>query len=251
MYDTSAVRRMLDTFTKNLTPKQRGILSLQPPADGNWSALEIGSADYITTPIITGLRKLVNPAIQLKNSDFPGQDWGASAAFTPFSSWNGVHKTHVALFQDVMKSTRNPALAFQAFFTVVMQMTYYDLLPQFDIAGTANVSASERVDVPAQWTGFGVVVGLLLLHAVLIVATVTLFLANTEHSLLGNAWQAVAQVSSSDTHETVLCASNMTDREVRRLLSMSSFEDNDVVLRMGADGARSQAVYRRGTGEGE
>ncbi|KAH6620131.1 hypothetical protein C7974DRAFT_226782 [Boeremia exigua] len=249
-YDTSAVRRMLDTSTKDLTPKQRGILTLHAPADGNWTTQKLDDdSDYITTPIVTGLRKLNNPASYSPDSAYLGPNWGASAAFTPFSTYNGVHKTHAALFQDVMKTTRNPALAFQAFFTIVMQMTYYDLLPQFDIASNATYAKSERVEVPAQWIGFGVVMGLLVLHAVLICTAVALFLAKTDHSLLGNAWQAVAQVSSSDTLETMHCASNMTDLEVKRLLRMGSFEENDVVLRTGAEGGRSQAVYRRGTGE--
>lgn len=252
MYDTSSVRRMLDTSSKDLSPKQRGILSLHPPADGNWSAIKtVGDSDFITTPIITGLRKLVHPYMRFEGSQNIDPNWGASAAFTPFSTFNSVHKTHAAIFQDVIQSTRNPALAFQAFFAVLMQMTYYDLLPQFDITGNANFSTSERVDVPAQWIGFSVVMGLLVLHAVLIVMGVALFLDKTDHSLLGNAWQAVAQVSSSDTLETVHWASNMTDLEVKRFLRMNSYEENEVVLRTGADGARSQAVYRRGTGEGE
>lgn len=250
-YSTSTVRQMLDTWSKDLTPRQRGILRLHAPPNGNWSTLKIPNtdSDYITTPVTTGLRKLINPDAYTGYSAHLGTGWGASAAFTPFSSYNGVHKTHAALFQDIIQRTGNPALAFQAFFTIIEQMTYYDLLPQFDIAGNASYSLSQRVEVPAQWVGFGVVMGLLLLHAVLLVTAVVLFLVNSEHSLLGNAWQAVAQVSSSDMLETVHWASNMTDLEVKQLLRMSSSEENEVVLKTGADGGRSQAVYRRGTGD--
>ena len=249
-YNTSTVRRMLDTSSQDLTPRQRGILSLHPPADGNWTTRKItdSGSDYVTDPVIKGLRKLINP---MMNTGYGGQldrGWGATAAFTPFSTNNGVHKTHAALFQDVIKSTGSPALAFQAFFTIIMQMTYYDLLPQFDIASNATYSASQRVEVPNQWVGFGAVMGLLVLHAVLIVTAVILFLSKTDHSLLGNAWQAVAQVSSSDTVDTMHHASNMTDLEVKRLLRMNSCEDIEVVLKTGVDSGRSQAVYRRGTG---
>ena len=249
-YDTSMVRRMLDTSNKELTPRQRGILSLHPPANGNWTTQKLNDSgsDYVTTPVITGLRKLINPLANRASASIDSS-WGASAAFTPFSTYNGVHKTHAAIFQDVIKSTGNPALAFQAFFTILTQMTYYDLLPQFDIASNATYSTSERVEVPNQWVGFGVVMVLLVVHAILIITAVVLFLSKTDHSLLGNAWQAVAQVSSSDTMDTVHQASNMTDLEVKRLLRMNSYEDNEVVLKTGADTGRSQAVYRRGTDE--
>lgn len=251
-YATSTVKQMVNKWDMNLTTKERGILKLHPPA--NWSTTVItghGStgADWLTNPIYNGLMKLINPQVNIGGNPEKGIQWGCTATFTPFSTWNAVHRMHAALFQDIIQSTGNPALAFQAFFTIISQMNYYDLLPQFSIGSNATYSASQQVEVPAQWVGFGVLVGLLVLHAILITTAVCLFLSRTDHSLLGNAWQAVAQVSSSDTMDTMHYASNMTDLEVKRLLRTNSCEDNDVVLRSGADGGRSQAVYRRGTGD--
>ena len=90
---------------------------------------------------------------------------------------------------------------------------------------------------------------LLVVHAVLVITTMVLVLSKTDYSLLGNVWQAVAQASSSDTMETVYHASNMTDLEVKRLLRMNCFKDNEVGLKTSPDGGRNQAVYRRATGE--
>ena len=90
---------------------------------------------------------------------------------------------------------------------------------------------------------------LLVVHAVLVITAMVLFLSETDHSLLGNAWQAVAQVSSSDTMDTMRHASNMTDPEVRRLLRVNGLKDSEVVLKTNSDDGRSQAVYRRATGE--
>jgi soluble P-type ATPase len=59
------------------------------------------------------------------------------------------------------------------------------------------------------------------------------FLQKMDHSLLGHAWQAVAQVSSSDTMGTMHHASNMTDLEVKRVLRMNTYEDNEVVFEDG------------------
>ena len=49
--------------------------------------------------------------------------------------------------------------------------------------------------------------------------------------------------------ETVYHASNMTDLEVKRLLRMNCFKDNEVGLKTSPDSGRNQAVYRRATGE--
>ncbi|KAF3004163.1 hypothetical protein E8E13_005523 [Curvularia kusanoi] len=136
-----------------------------------------------------------------------------------------------------------------AMFMIMSQTIYYGSLPLFFLDGMASVATSKTYVVPKRWTGYTIVMALLVVHAALVITALVLFLSKTDHSMLGQSWMAVAQVSSSDTMDTVHHASNMTDLEVKRLLRMNSFETNEVVLRTGADGGRSQAVYRKGTGE--
>ena len=142
--------------------------------------------------------------------------------------------------------TGNPALAFQVMFAVLTQMVYYVLLPLFNIRDDATYAMTELVTIPKHWAGFGIFMALLVLHGVLIITAVVIFVSKTEHSLLRSAWQAVAQISSSDTMHH---ASNMTDLEVNQFSTMNSCEDNEVVLKTSADSGRSQAGYRRETGE--
>lgn len=63
-----------------------------------------------------------------------------------------------------------------------------------------------------------------------------------------NSGQAVVQVLSSDTMDTMLYASNMTELEFKRLLKTTSCDDNEVVVKTGAESGRSQAICRREAG---
>lgn len=86
---------------------------------------------------------------------------------------------------------------------------------------------------------------LLILYTILVVTAIIFFHSETNHSLLGNAWQAVAQVSSSDTMDVMHHASNMTDQEIKQLLMTNSYEDNEMILKTSVDSGRSQASRRR------
>ncbi|UPX13646.1 uncharacterized protein EKO05_0004146 [Ascochyta rabiei] len=246
-YDTEDVRKMLGATREPLSVNDRGILNLQPPANWTETILNVTTQDYLAASILGGLRKLENPDLKTYYPDYDqSRVYPQTAVLTPFSPYNSIHRAHTALFQDVIQSTENPALAFQALFTTISSMAYYNALPLFFLDHNATIATSRSFTIQVQWTGFAVIVALLVVHAFLVITAVVLFLSKTDHSLLGNAWQDVAQVSSSDTMNTMYHATNMTDLEVKRLLRMNRCEDNEVVLKTGADSGRSQAVYRRG-----
>ena len=253
-YETGDVRKLLGASQQNFTHRERGILSLQKPSNWTEILLDTDQMDYsgfVGSSILNSLTKLEYPYLRDYYPDLDSMRgiFAQAAVLSPNSEYNSVNRLHAGLFQDIIQTTNNPALAMQAMFTTIMQMAYYNSLPMFSHVGPASVATSETLSIPVHWTGFGIVMSLLVIHAILVITAVCLFLSKTDHSLLGNAWQAVAQVSSSDTMDTVHHASNMTDLEVKRLLRMNSSEDNEIVLRTGADGGRSQAVYRRGTGD--
>lgn len=249
-YETEVVRKMLGATKEHVSLNDRGILELQAPPNWTQAIMPQVGDPFIGPSIFSSLRRLVHPEIAYfyPNATIEGY-FPQTAVLTPFSQHCSINRALSSVFQDIIQTTLNPALAFQALFTTMSQIAYYQSLPLFNMEALATVRTSETFTVPRHWTGFGIVMGLLVVHAVLVVTAVWIFLAETDHSLLGNAWQAVAQVSSSDTMDTVHHASNMTDVEVKRLLRMNSAEDSEVVLRTGLDDGRSQAVYRRGTGE--
>jgi hypothetical protein len=93
-------------------------------------------------------------------------------------------------------------------------MAYYDLLPYFNIEHSVTTIHATSALVPARWTGLGIVLGLVFMHFALLLATTLLFATQTKSSMLGNAWQAVAQMVSPQTREIVESADRMRDEEV-------------------------------------
>ncbi|KAF4217711.1 hypothetical protein CNMCM8980_005670 [Aspergillus fumigatiaffinis] len=125
-----------------------------------------------------------------------------------------AHETHVRLFQDTLNQTQSPAVALQALLTRICQMVYYDKLLRLEQSGRAKTAFSHAALLPTHWTGFGVGMGLLLSHWVVVVFVTGLFARYTRHSLLGNHWQAVSQVYSKETVAVLEEADRMDDREV-------------------------------------
>ncbi|OSS46053.1 hypothetical protein B5807_08040 [Epicoccum nigrum] len=249
-YDTEHVRKMMGATREPLSLNERGILSLKQPANWTETIMNATGEQFITDSILQSLRRLEHAEIKRYYPDYDQtRVYPQTALLTPYSQYNSVNRALAAVFQDIIQSTGNPALAFQAMFTTMSQTAYYQALPLFFLEGAATLATSVSYTVPVRWTGYAIVMALLVVHAILVITAMVLFLSKTDHSLLGNAWQAVAQVSSSDTMDTMRYASNMTDLEVKRLLRTNSFKDNEVVLKTSTDDGRSQAVYRRTTGE--
>jgi hypothetical protein len=249
-YDTDDVRNMMGATKEPQSLSERGILSLRQPANWTETVMNATGEQFISNSILQSLRRLEHPEIKRYYPDYDQtRVYPQTALLTPYSQYNSVNRALAAVFQDIIQSTGNPALAFQAMFTTMSQTAYYQALPLFFLDGAATLATSVSYTVPVRWTGYAIVMALLIVHAVLVITAMVLFLSKTNHSLLGNAWQAVAQVSSSDIMDTMRHASNMTDLEVKRLLRVNGFEDNEVVLKTSSDGGRSPAVYRRATGE--
>ncbi|KAJ6443457.1 ATP-dependent RNA helicase dbp3 [Purpureocillium lavendulum] len=129
---------------------------------------------------------------------------------------DGVHESHVYLFKDTLDDTENPALAMQALLTRVSQMAYYDQLAKSRTNTTASAVFSETTQMAADWTGYKVAAALVSAHLVVVAIVTTLFLRNTSSSCLGNSWQAVSQIASSETLPILEQADTMKDWEIRR-----------------------------------
>ena len=125
-----------------------------------------------------------------------------------------AHESYTSLFQDTLEQTRSPAVALQALLTLFTQMVYYERLLRLNGTERAETAFSHAALIPTQWTGFGVGMGLLFSHWVVMAIVVGLFARYTRHSLLGNHWQAVSQVYSKDTVAVLEMADQMKDQEV-------------------------------------
>ncbi|KAF2735096.1 hypothetical protein EJ04DRAFT_601533 [Polyplosphaeria fusca] len=130
---------------------------------------------------------------------------------------SSIHLTHSTIFLDILRDTRNTALALQSMLTAITQTAYYDQLPLFDTSALATWSVSEKANTPVRWTGFTVVMALPVVHFVLVAAAIGLFLARAESSLLGDAWQAVTQAAAGVPAADAK-ARDVADGEMRRFL---------------------------------
>ncbi|KAF4948023.1 hypothetical protein FGADI_10018 [Fusarium gaditjirri] len=127
-----------------------------------------------------------------------------------------AHRAHSSLFQSIIRETGDPAVAVQALITRLYQMSYYDLLPDYDLRYPATMIRSVEKLMPARWVGLSTVLALVGLHFALVLTTMALFAILTSASALGNAWQAVAQLVSPQTEEIIKLADSLTDKEVKK-----------------------------------
>ncbi|KAH7196012.1 hypothetical protein DER44DRAFT_814656 [Fusarium oxysporum] len=92
-------------------------------------------------------------------------------------------------------------------------MIFYDSMAGFDLQKPVTTINSAEMLLPVRWTGLDVVLGLALVHLLLLCSTMVLFQFKTRASSLGNAWQATAQVVSTETRAVVEEASAVRDKE--------------------------------------
>lgn len=220
-YHTENIRQMFGASTESLSLNQRGIYSLQPV--NNWTVASYDmetSAPYIDPRLrclsIDG-DETVYPRFGVNGCSIIFSTLGATSNVDPVP-----HLAHISIIQDILKDTRNPALALQAFRTIVRQTQYYDRLSFFNTEAPAQWRSSEDVFIPIQWNGFIVIMALLGLHSILITVSIVLFWKWGNVSLLGNTWLTIAQAMRDETADVVAQARTLTDKEVDCILKSDS-----------------------------
>ena len=230
-FNTLGVEYALNGVTDNLTPSQRGQLTLMPSS--NWTANltsdfhNVSIQSFILDSLTIHSGESTSPTFQLTPFVYPEE---------------AMHRTHADLMTKFLRKTHNPALALQAHWTVLLQMAYYDFSGEYDVHAPAVYGVSVPVIIPFRWTSFAVVMGLLALHSALVIFAVVLFITRTEMSLLGNSWQAVSQVWSTDTATTVHQGAMATDEEMKKSTKESHLAGERMVIAKSAKTGRTEAV---------
>jgi hypothetical protein len=246
-YNTSNLELMYGATEKSLSPEERGQLKLTNKS--NWNASRIDGLYNITTEnfIFDTLGRIDYEAMYSPDPDgsaFVGV--GSTTMFTQVGlPHQSVHRSHAVLFQNIIQKTQNPALAFQTLYTILLQMAYYDFLYEYDVELEAKYKTSDSLDIPYLWKGLGVVLSLLGLHFALIVTALQMFLTRTEMSLLGNAWQAVSQVVSTDTAGVLHNGATTTDREVKGSMKRNGVADSKIRIAKSLTNGRTEATAVR------
>ena len=242
-YDTREIRRMLGATAEHYSLKDRGVFALQQPSD--WRPItDIGpryksTIDYISQSWLYGFGGF--NGVGSKNGDGSKSTAIFTSEGTPPYP-NSVHRSHTALAMDILSETQNPALALQALMTIIMQMSYYEFLQQFDVSVPANYTMSSDVEIPVQWKGFTAVIFLLLLHFGLVFFSISIFLKNTKLSLLGNAWQAVAHTASPDASAAIQHASELTDKEIGEFMERNGMTRGRFIVKRSVANGRSEGI---------
>ncbi len=204
MYDTGLVRNLLGATRQEIPQEKRSTYDFQVPS--NWSAAEVPrkstnrTMSWLWIAVVAGDDEL--------KETFP------TYFLTNYGQGRGIHRTHIAIFQDIMHDTRNAALAMQSLFTTLMSTAYYDFLPEFDISGNATLEERSSIELPTGFRFFCLVLILLGIHFSLIFITMHLFLSKTTSSMLGNAWQPILQLAVEDRVHSIPHGHSLTDREI-------------------------------------
>ena len=159
---------------------------------------------------------------------------------------NSVHRSHTTIALDILNDAKNPALTLQEIMTIIMQMSFYDFLQQFDVSSLANCTISSDVEIPVQWNGFATVMILLLLHFSLVLIFISLVLRRIELSLLGNAWQAVAH--SLRRSIAIQHVSEPTDGEIGKLMKQSGMAEGRFIVKKSVANGHGEGVFVDYTG---
>jgi hypothetical protein len=244
-YNTSNIQAMYGATRQALTPAKRGQLELKHKS--NWTEAKVEHAYNVTTVdfIWDTLVRLSYEEIYAANMSeyvWVGSTSMFSESAPPAYS---VHRSHAVIFQNILQDTGNPALAVQTLFTTLLQMAYYDFIFEYDLKASAKYRLSDILNIPCRWSALGAVLGLLGLHFALTFTALSMFLKRTEMSLLGNAWQAVSQVVSTDTAAVLHHGATTTDREVRGTMKQNGSADKTIRITKSMSNGRTEATAVR------
>jgi hypothetical protein len=125
----------------------------------------------------------------------------------------------LSLFADTLNETESPAQAMQAMYTSMLMRKFHDEAAQQQGRNrTAETSFSTQVFMPTRWIGFSVVSATIVVHLTIVAITTTWFARCSQHTLVGNSWQAVAQICSAPTDTLLGKATGIDDRQVDHLI---------------------------------
>jgi hypothetical protein len=223
-----AIRRQLGQ-TGSDALVDRGVLGLASQRH-SWFA----NGDELA-PVVSILRGYAN----LNGFDFRGNDGNISAVLWQ-SSMCGSKRVptinndnvpmicpnlkHVWLFQEIIQSGGSVAFALQSLITSVVGVQYYSVLPQFDKAEDIQQTYFLLTNIAKHRAGFIVVILVVAIHLFIVGLVAALFLQHSRYSMLGNTWQAISQVITTDTREYVEKALTMSDGEIEHAMKQRGDE---------------------------
>ncbi|KAL5316380.1 hypothetical protein ACEPPN_015425 [Leptodophora sp. 'Broadleaf-Isolate-01'] len=233
----------------------RGILSLKKRA--SWLP---GAGDYVYnghtstggTSWITDFANMGGPIAVGAENERVG--WNTAAimynAYRDTSSWSNINSINtdpsmVALVQEILQSGGSIAFALQSVITSLTGVAYYDQLQQFNNVNSISYSEFIVATARAKFRGLIGVTTVIAVHLLLMGGIVALFLIRAKLSMVGNSWQAVAQVNAEMARPLLETAAFSTDATVEGVLQTNRWERKIVEIAVLEDGKGTKIVGMR------
>lgn len=218
-FDTYPIRRQLGVLPGvQASFRDRGVLALNPKFDLTKSGSNT-TVQWERMTIEDGFwpnRSAAMCSYCMFTDDETGND---------YSFW--THRDLVALFQDTLVSTKNPALALQAHYFTLLQMAYYDSLTVADVTTEAELVLFEQTLMPRSWRGYTIFASVIFCHLLCVLLAVVLFSTLTKLSRLGNSWQSIGQAVTSETETVLENSTTLSDSEVRKRILSTNKSTNE------------------------
>ena len=138
-----------------------------------------------------------------------------------------------SLFQQAIGENRTGSLAraVSSLITLMSSMAYYDQMPQFERSSNTSQIYFTTVLFPQSHLGFWVVSTVLAAHVALVGLIAIGFTVYSQHTLLGNHWQTIAQLQGPETEHLLSRTRMATDSEVKRAMKVAGHHDVRVGVR--------------------
>ncbi|KAN0090614.1 hypothetical protein V8E51_019193 [Hyaloscypha variabilis] len=222
-FDTLAIRRQLGATQEQLTLDNRGLSQL--------GMLENNAS------VDPGLR-LGYPAQSWERFPSPSNNSLALCQFCVFDFTTYADIAQIAIFQDILQQTSHPALALQAYGTLLYSTFYYINAVQYDLNATVSVTNFVLRIQPTAYRGFILYSIIIVVHLTLILFITGLFLSSRRQTMLSNSWQAVAQIVSTETGPILEFADRATDSEISKWITKKRKDDSSFGIMEGDGGIR-------------
>jgi len=208
-YNTEAVLRQLGAGKSSVSIAQRGLFDLAPRS-WEWP----NRPEYLD---LTG---------GVFSTTWSLQNIGASDNL--YSGF--INEAQYSVLAQMARSTADPALALQAFFTTLFAITYYDRIVMFDAAALSSQVTLVQVTRPLGWTAYTIVISVVLLHLLLVLLTIMIFYRAGKLSRIGNAWTAISQMIGPTTEEWIGDADKVDDKIVKARLKARGLHKTSVQI---------------------
>lgn len=162
--------------------------------------------------------------------------WMCKSCGMDFVNQSNVNISYVAnnklqeqIFQDVIRTTSDTSKAWQAYYTILGRLAFYQTLPYYDIEDTPAIARFRDVQFPRSMRGLAAVVAALCVHIFLVVLITAAFLVRTRVSRVGdNAWLNLAQTNLPAMEDVFKASSTMRDGDLKKELAAQGMK-NDIV----------------------